>query len=435
MSSRIAFVLFLFCQLAGRGYAGEFRASAVKVDITPTGPQWLRGYDARQSDSIHDKLYHRIAALDDGKTTIYLVSTDTCLISPGYYDQVAQDVQRELGIPPQNLWWTATHTHSAPEVGPPGVGYAFMPERFKKAGQGNSNPEYTQFAEAKLMEGLRLAREQLQPARLGLGLGFSTANISRRAKDVDVTVSLGLNPDGPVDRQIGLIRLENLKGGLIGLIANYAIHGTVLSGKNHAITGDAPGVVAQYVEDKLGAPLLFINGAEGDMAPIYTVYPDFESGHLSEFRLLLGDRILQANQRIVEMTSDVVLSESAATIETPLRADLAGRWPQDLGEYIRTAPGGVTLVKIPVRFLQINHEAVLWGAPLEMFCQIAMDVRSQSRFPFTYYYGLLNGWLGYLPTAQAFHEGGYEPSTSPFTDRAEDDLRQGVVAHIAAMTR
>jgi hypothetical protein len=133
------------------------------------------------------------------------------------------------------------------------------------------------------------------------------------------------------------------------------------------------------------------------------------------------------------MTSDVVLTESATTIETPMRAGLA--WPPDLGSYIRTAPGGTTLVRIPVRFLQINHEAVIWGAPLEMFCQIAMDVRSKSRFPFTYYYGLLNGWLGYLPTAQAIHEGGYEPSVSPFTDRAEDDLRQGVAAHIAGMTR
>jgi neutral ceramidase len=433
MLARIALVFFLFFQLAGTGYAAEFRASAVEVDITPTSPQWLRGYNARQSNGIHDRLYHRIAALDDGKTTIYLVSTDTCLFSPGYYDQVAQDVQRELGIAPQNLWWTATHTHSAPEVGPAGMGYAFMPERFKQAGRGDANPEYTKFVEAKLIEGLRQAREKLEPARLGFGLGYSTANISRRAKDADGTMSLGLNPDGPADRQIGLIRIENRKGGLIGLIANYAIHGTVLGRENLKITGDAPGVVAGYVEEKLGAPMLFINGAEGDMAPIYTVYPDFEAGHLGEFRVLLGDRILEANRRIAGMTSEVSLTESATTIETPLRTGLV--WPPELGDYIRTVPGGGTLVRIPVRFLQINHEAVLWGAPLEMFSQIAMDVRSKSRFPFTYYYGLLNGWLGYMPTAQAFHEGGYEPSVSPFTDRVEDDFRQGVTAYIAGMTR
>ena len=40
---------------------------------------------------------------------------------------------------------------------------------------------------------------------------------------------------------------------------------TVLSGKNTLITGDAPGIVADYVEQKLGAPLLYINGAAGKL--------------------------------------------------------------------------------------------------------------------------------------------------------------------------
>ena len=78
---------------------------------------------------------------------------------------------------------------------------------------------------------------------------------------------------------------------------------------------------------------------------------------------------------------------------------------------------------------------MLWGAPLELFSQVAMDVRNSSRFPFTFYFGLLNGWLGYLPTRQAVREGGYEPSTSPFTDRGEDDLRQGVITDLAGLTR
>lgn len=430
---RIAFAFFILLPLIGTAYAAPFRASAVEVDITPTTPQWLLGYGARQSDGVHDHLFLRIAALDDGKTTIYFISSDLCIFSPGYYDKVAQEIQRELGIPPESIWWMATHTHSAPELGPPGVPAIFMPERYKQAKNGDSNPEYTEFVEKKLLSGLRLARTKLQPARLGLGHGFSTANINRRAKDVDGKVRLGMNPDGPVDRQIGVIRLENLNGGLIGLIANYPIHGTDLGAANLKISADVPGVVARYVEEKLGAPMLFINGAEGNLAPIYSVYPDPKSGHLGEFRVLLGDRIIQANQRIVEMTTNVVLTESEDVVETPLRAGLI--WPPKLGKYIRTTPGGVTLIRIPVRFLQINHEAVLWGAPLELFCQIAMDVRNRSRFPFTFYFGLLDGWLGYLPTGQAIREGGYEPATSPFTERAEDDLRQAVSAHLAGLMR
>src|SRR5712691_8372401 len=41
----------------------SLRASAVKIDITPDHPQWLLGYQARKSEDVHDKLYHRILAL------------------------------------------------------------------------------------------------------------------------------------------------------------------------------------------------------------------------------------------------------------------------------------------------------------------------------------------------------------------------------------
>src|ERR1039458_7305927 len=46
--------------------AAEFSASAVKVDITPSASKWLAGYPARQSTGVHDRLYHRIVAMDDG---------------------------------------------------------------------------------------------------------------------------------------------------------------------------------------------------------------------------------------------------------------------------------------------------------------------------------------------------------------------------------
>ena len=143
MQMRIPVVLLVCFQLVGTACAGVFRASAVKVDITPDNPQWLEGYKARQSDGVRDRIYHRVAALDDGKTTIYFISTETCLMSPAYVDKVKKDIQQQLGISPESIWWLATHTHSAPEIGPPGVAQAYMPERYNQASAGESNPEYT----------------------------------------------------------------------------------------------------------------------------------------------------------------------------------------------------------------------------------------------------------------------------------------------------
>ncbi len=417
-------VVFAFSMCAS---GASFRASAVKVDITPQDSQWLMGYQARQSTGVHDRIYHRIAALDDGSTQFYLVSSDLCLFSPAVYDDFVAELRKQTGIEPGHVWWMVTHSHAAPEVGPPGV-YKTLLGRSDH----EWNRQYARLVQDALIQGIQQARAKLEPARLAVGQGWAMANINRRARDVDGRISLGLNPDGPADRQIGLIRLERPDGSLIALIANYAMHGTVMSGKNLEISGDGPGVAAAYVEEKLGAPMLYMNGAAGNLAPIYSVYPDPRSEHLSEFRVLLGDRILEANQTIGGGTSAVTISSSEKWIETPRKPELD--WPEELGAYQGKTAGGAPLVRLPVRFLRLN-DTVIWSAPVEMFCEIAMRVRNASPFPHTFYFGYANGWIGYLPTKQAFAEGGYEPKTSVFTGRAEQEVGDAVIAYLQGMER
>ena len=108
-----------------------FRASVIKKNITPANSQNLLGYSARKSTGVHDSIYHRIVALDDGTTQFYLVSTEICIISPTEYDRVAEKIKSRLGINPMNLWWSATHTHSAPECGKAGLDKVFMGERYQ----------------------------------------------------------------------------------------------------------------------------------------------------------------------------------------------------------------------------------------------------------------------------------------------------------------
>ena len=216
-------------------------------------------------------------------------------------------------------------------------------------------------------------------------------------------------------------------------MANYAIHGTVLGAQNLLISADAPGVVSEYVEKKCGAPLLFINGAAGNLAPIYSVYPNARLGHLDEFEVLLGDKIVAAAGAIVSATSQVALRASATVVETPRRAGLA--WTEDLARYARTTDTGAEVVRIPVGFLRINQDIAIWSAPLELFCEISNEIRARSPFPYTFYYGYTNGWLGYLPTEAEIPFGGYEPKTSPFTGAAERDLRQHVLGFLEGEMR
>jgi hypothetical protein len=412
----------VFWLLAAGALAGApFRAAAVKADITPEASQWLLGYGPRKSTGIHDRIYHRVLALDDGRTQFVLVSTDLCLFSPELYDEAAAELQK-LGIERKQFWWSVTHTHSAPEAGPPGVYKALL----KGRSDHEWDREYTRQMMAALVHAVTEARAKLEPARLRVGTGMSMANINRRARDLDGKISLGLNPEGPVDRQLGVIRVERADGSLVALAANYAIHGTVLSGANTLISGDAPGVVSAYLEQTLGAPVLFLNGAAGNAAPIYTVYPTPSAGHLSEFRVLLGERILDVNRALAKGADDVTLRLDEFVVETPLKAGL--EWPAELARYSRVEDGRVML-RLPVRVARIN-DAVIWSAPVELFSEIAVAVRDRSPFPYTLYAGYTNGWFGYLPTARAFDEGGYESQTSPFTPAAESDLTRRMVTYL-----
>lgn len=421
----LVFAISVFSRSAGQNSSStSFRASAVTIDITPDEPQNLLGYGPRNSTGTHDPIFHKIVALDDGTTQFFLISTDICLYSPAEYDRLAKKLQNLYGIDPINIWWSVTHTHSAPEIGSAGMYAVYLSDRIVKL-----KPDYTEWMEQKLIDGIGEAREKLEPAKMGIGWGFSQANINRRAIDVDGKASLGLNPDGPVDRRIGLIRIDKADGSPLALIANYAMHGTVLSGKNTLISGDAPGVAAQYVEEKLGAPVLFINGAAGNLAPIYSVYPTPSAGHLGEFRVLLGDRIIEANRKILSTTGEVKLKSGSLTVETRRKPGLG--WPEELKNYSRTTKDGINYIRMPVRFLQINDNIGIWSAPIELFCEVSNEVRERSPFEYTFYYGYTNGWFGYMPTAEAFPHGGYEVErVSPFTAEAAHDLTESVVSYL-----
>jgi hypothetical protein len=67
---RMTRLLLLSCILA-QVLPATFRASIVKVDITPSTAKWLLGYGARQSTGVHDRIFHRIVAMDDAPVELF----------------------------------------------------------------------------------------------------------------------------------------------------------------------------------------------------------------------------------------------------------------------------------------------------------------------------------------------------------------------------
>ena len=171
-------------------------------------------------------------------------------------------------------------------------------------------------------------------------------------------------------------------------------------------------------------PCLFINGAAGNLAPIYSVAKDINDPFLNQYRTLIGDKVLQANSGIIT-TKKVSLFTEEITIETPRKKDLG--WPSDFTKYTHTNHAGENMVMLPVQFLRINNDIAIWNSPCELFCEISNEIRSRSPFPFTFYYGYANGWLGYLLTEEEWKHKGYEPVVSPYTPSAAKDVTESVL--------
>ena len=76
---------------------------------------------------------------------------------------------------------------------------------------------------------------------------------------------------------------------------------------------------------------------------------------------------------------------------------------------------------LPITVMGIG-EVVLFGLPGEPFHQYAEIARNLAKGKFALTFCITNGYQGYLPTAEAFAEGGYEARSSHFTPELEEQI-------------
>ena len=235
--------------------SGLFRVGAAKIDITPSltppsdpgntnnPPRGGRGgRGGVPSEGILDHIYARAIVIDNGTTTAALVSVDTGGLGDQVWRTVSQRIEKELGIPAQNLIMNPTHTHSA---------------------SGGSADQ--------IFNVIKAAKEKLQPARIGYGTGVSYINVQRDIIDPKTHKWWeGANYDGPSDKTVAVIKFETTNGEPIAVYFNYACH-AVVTGNTDMLSGDWPGEAERYIEDSFDdkCVALFSVGAQGDQNPIY----------------------------------------------------------------------------------------------------------------------------------------------------------------------
>ncbi len=234
-------ILMLTCLISAQATGLLFKAGAAKVDITPAEKDLPKNIEG-----IHDRLYSRAIVIDNGVTSAALVTVDTGMLFEQLWKNIIKKIEKELDIPSENILLTATHTHSG-IMGPhPGL-------------------------EDNIFKSVKMAKERLQPARIGYGAGVSYINVNRNIIDPKTRRWWeGPNYDGPSDKTVAVVKFESVDGDPIAVYYNYAMH-AVTVGQLDKISGDTPGAASRYIEDSYDDKIVAVwsTGACGDQNPIY----------------------------------------------------------------------------------------------------------------------------------------------------------------------
>src|SRR5215217_1395925 len=457
--------------------ANGFRAGVGRVDITPplTAPHASWGAQVHVlPDGVEADLWATALVVDDGVTMAAWIDLDLVIVSRQESDAIRDAVATAIGIPVQAIRVSVTHNHAGP---PPSAWNWTRQGQAALDGYYALLPEYAAGA-------ARMAHAGLRPARVAAGSGESRVAVNRREIAPGGRPVTGVNPEGPIDPQVFVLRIDDREGGPLAAIVGYTMHPTTLGPTNRLISPDWPGHLKRTVEAITGATCLFAQGATGNIGPGPDGFTDDVDvvrrlgAHVGceAARVYLGldlpaarhrhERVWESGAPLGKWTRELLpepepvvrvmsrevilpLIEQPPLNDARLRVDEAQRRLDALKE--RAAPateieaatfatkranmtlsraqtyGGREAFPVELQFLQIGP-AVLVGTEGEPFAEIGLQIKAGSTWPATWFGGYIGGWVGYIPTLDAYPQGGYEVDTSPFAPEAAGRLVAETIA-------
>ncbi len=364
-----------------------------KVNITPPVPVPMSGYGNRKDvyQGIHDSLYTYVVVFDDNQTKAALITADLIGFSDQFCRETSQLIEKTTGIPAANILLVATHNHGGP--------------RNNTYGESDNSKvtDYVQILQQKIVDAATEASGNLVSAKIGAGKGSCNMNINRRAKFADGNVGLGRNPDGPCDKEVSVVRIDDISGQPIAVLTNWATHGTTGGQENYQITGDWPGAASRFIEELIGGQLIapITAGASGDINPIYG--PNDRFRDIDAIGMILAKEVVKVNEA-VKTYAGATVSVNQITIQAKGRKPTDNYQPNQALE--PADPRAITLSVLKVGGI------VFAGISGEVMTDIGMAVKAHSPYSHTVVVTHCNGSAGYLITDEAYQQGGYEAMVS-----------------------
>lgn len=415
------------------------RVGAASAEITPPLGMLMDGFESRTAGAsgVHDPLMVRVIVAEGPTETVGLVVADLLQIDPRLQGLIAEDVLRRTGIPRDRLQLAGTHTHSGPLLRDP------------------SDAE--QRIARTIAETVEAAWRDRREAVAAVGIGH-VDGIGRNRRP----------NGGPVDDRVTVTRFDALDGTPIATHANYGCHPTTLGPNNTLYTADYPGVACRAIEAAVGGIAAFTTGPQGDVNPggyspegsmvgIVVPWRTFESAE--RYGRLVADCAIAVRASLRPAPSDRVWGVSRVMefarkpLPEPIAARAAARsaiaaardvqaadLSYDATYHALVAAAYADLIAgqaedigrgdpVRVRLSALALGPLLHaGVQGELFVALGQQIRSALGEETTCIAALCDGTTGYIPTADAYDVGGYEPNASVLRAGEGERLADALIA-------
>lgn len=377
----------------------NLRAGVAKVDITPSEVVKFPviGHQ-REVTGVRDPLRAGVLILDDGETKAAIVTMDTIGAWDDMVKLARENIEKETGVPAANIMVSASHNHSGP-------GYV-------------ENLRWASELIKKLTAAAKEAAGNLHTVSIGYGEDSIGFGINRR-KTIDGRAVLRLNPEGPNDPRVKVLRFDDGKSLTPMAVLMHAVchpcfftwgdKGSQPYPKGYPkMTADFPGEAQSFVEMVYGqkTSAMFMQGCAGDIRPNLPGYP-YRCADEADIQWAgrdLGGAVVRAlalsvtREKLSQRESFYKIRVASEVLELP------GKEQPVRAELMAMKVG-------PFLFLTMPGEPMVdYGFKLEK----AIADRATPIIV-----GYSNGNIGYIATAEAHTVGGYEPNQSVLKPEAE----------------
>jgi hypothetical protein len=419
----------------------EWKAGVASTIITPQKSMWMSGYAARTKPSegkVHDLRAKALALEDPQGTRIVIVTVDLLGISRLMRDWLDKEVARRYKLQPESLLVNSSHTHCGPVIRETRYSiygntlYGLSPEQIQQSEQ------YAERLQEKLAKLVGQSIEDLAPARLSYSHARAGFAMNRRSR-IEQGYRIQPNPDGPVDHDVPVLRVDSPDGKLRAVLFGYACHCTTLS--FYKFCGDYAGFAQEYIEQAHpGVTAMFVAGCGGDQNPYPRGGPRTLEYCMEHGRALANGVEAALAPRARPVTGPIRAVLDTVTLEfakPPSREQLEEqaksknkyerRHAETLLKELKEAGKIQKTYPYLVQVIEFGDDLTIIALAGEVVVDYSLRLKAELAGRPVWVAGYCNDVFGYLPSLRILQEGGYEgggamvytPLPGPFAPSVE----------------